>query len=128
MKYYLSGPITLGGTELHTLEQRKEEFAAAARAAYAELGLSESDIVNPLDVIPECGYMCDPGQLSDAPPFIHTHTCYMKHDIKAMMDCDAIIMLPHWMDSKGALIEYKLAESLGFKIIYMDSAGCFSEQ
>ena len=44
---------------------------------------------------------------------------YMKEDIKALMNCDAIAMLPNFNESKGALIELNLAKSLGFEIIYL---------
>jgi len=44
---------------------------------------------------------------------------YMKEDIKALMNCDAIAMLPNFNKSKGALIELNLAKSLGFEIIYL---------
>ena len=44
---------------------------------------------------------------------------YMKEDIKALLDCDAIAMLPNYENSKGALIELNLAKSLGFEIIYL---------
>ena len=43
---------------------------------------------------------------------------YMKNDIKALMDCDAIYMLSNWTGSKGAEIERRLALDLGMKIIY----------
>lgn len=44
---------------------------------------------------------------------------YMKEDIKALLDCDAIAMLPNFNESKGSLIELNLAKSLGFEIIYI---------
>lgn len=44
---------------------------------------------------------------------------YMKEDIRALMECDAIAMLPNYKSSKGALIELNLAKSLGFEIIYL---------
>lgn len=44
---------------------------------------------------------------------------YMKKDIRALIDCDAIAMLPNYESSKGALIELNLAKSLGFEIIYL---------
>ncbi len=43
---------------------------------------------------------------------------YMKNDIKALMDCDAIYMLSNWTDSRGAEIERRIAIDLGMKIIY----------
>lgn len=41
---------------------------------------------------------------------------YMKTDIKALLKCDAIYMLPGWEDSKGALIEHGIAHGLGYVI------------
>ena len=43
---------------------------------------------------------------------------YMRVDIKAMMDCDVIIMLPGWEKSKGAVIEHGLALDLGMTVTY----------
>jgi hypothetical protein len=41
---------------------------------------------------------------------------YMKEDLKAMMDCDAIALLANHKDSKGALIEKELAIQLDFMV------------
>jgi len=38
---------------------------------------------------------------------------YMRADIKALMGCDAIMMLEGWRGSKGATIEKELADKLG---------------
>lgn len=46
-----------------------------------------------------------------------TWQSYMKEDIKALMDCDAIYMLKNWHQSKGAIIEKKLASEVGIQII-----------
>ena len=43
---------------------------------------------------------------------------YMKEDLKAMLDCDAIYLLPNYKDSKGAMIEYDLALILNLNIIF----------
>lgn len=43
---------------------------------------------------------------------------FMKQDIKAMMDCNAIFMLKNWQESKGAIVEYTLAKGLGYEIIH----------
>lgn len=43
---------------------------------------------------------------------------YMKADIKALCDCDAIYMLGNWADSKGAIIENTIAMYLGLKVHY----------
>ena len=46
---------------------------------------------------------------------------YMRADIKLLMDCDAIYMLPNWDDSDGAKVEHYLAEQLNMEIIYSNS-------
>jgi len=42
----------------------------------------------------------------------------MRVDIKALVSCDSIFMLDNWLDSKGAIIEYKIAKMLGLEIQY----------
>ena len=41
----------------------------------------------------------------------------MKKCIIGMMECNAIYLLPDWIDSKGARIEYDLANKLNFKLL-----------
>jgi hypothetical protein len=43
---------------------------------------------------------------------------YMREDLIAMMKCDAIYLLPNYHESKGALIEKQLAETLKFVIYF----------
>ena len=38
---------------------------------------------------------------------------YMRVAIRQMVTCDAVALLPNWMDSRGARIEHDLAISLG---------------
>lgn len=42
---------------------------------------------------------------------------HMMEDIKLLMGCDVILMLPGWRKSKGARIEHALAKVLGFEIL-----------
>lgn len=45
----------------------------------------------------------------------------MRTDVKALMDCDFIALLPHWQASKGARWEYRIAtEMLGMRPIFLD--------
>ena len=46
------------------------------------------DVVNPVELCPD--------------PAATWHDC-LKADIKALLDCDAIVMLPGWVDSQGAM-------------------------
>lgn len=43
---------------------------------------------------------------------------YMREDLKALLGCDAIYMLKNWQESRGAIIEHQLAESLNLIIIF----------
>ena len=41
---------------------------------------------------------------------------YMKQDIKELMDCDAILLLKGWEESRGARLEAYIASQLKIKI------------
>ena len=43
---------------------------------------------------------------------------YMRLSLKAMLDCDTIYLLENWQASKGAFIEFNLAQNLGFHIVF----------
>lgn len=43
---------------------------------------------------------------------------YLRDDIKHLVDCDAIVMLPGWEKSKGAILEEFIATSLGLEVWY----------
>lgn len=47
-------------------------------------------------------------------------TDYMKLDITALIQCDAIYMLQGWESSKGATLEHHIAKELGLKITYQE--------
>lgn len=48
-----------------------------------------------------------------------TWESFMRVDLKALLDCNHILMLPNWTASKGAVIEHDLAKSIGLKIVYI---------
>ncbi len=87
MKIYISGPIT-GYANFN-----KEAFDSAS-TVIREAG---HDPVNPQDL-----------------PHDHGKTWheFMKVDIKAMLDCDAVLLLPGWANSRGATLEYRIALDL----------------
>lgn len=88
---YVSGPMT-GHPDLNF-----PAFHAAAerlrRKGYA--------VVNPADLNPD--------------PAAEWRAC-MRADIKALVDCDGIAMLPGWEKSKGARLERFIAEELKLSI------------
>ncbi len=93
MKAYISGKISGIEQEAFGL------FAAAER----ELWRNGFVTVNPMTL-----------------PHDHDKSwqSYMKEDVKAICDCDAIFMLLNWQESKGAVIEHRIAFELGLKVMY----------
>lgn len=47
----------------------------------------------------------------------------MQECIKALVECDAVVLLPCWEKSKGAKIERQLAEDLGIQIFNFNKYG-----
>lgn len=47
-----------------------------------------------------------------------TRAQYMRVDLNALMDCDAVFFLPDAMDSDGARIEWELAHYIGLTMYY----------
>lgn len=94
-KIYISGKIT--GLDLAEAERLFSEAEEKLRAV-------GHTVVNPMKVLP---YHPD-----------HEWRDYMRADIKALVDCDAIYMLSNWTDSKGAKVEFFIAEKLDLTILY----------
>lgn len=95
-KVYISGQVT-------GLDHAKAKWMFSRTAE--EINKTEGLIaVNPL-------YGEEAGQ---------TWEWYMKKDIKLLMDCDLICMMPNWEISRGARVEKSLAEILGIGTHTMD--------
>lgn len=93
LKVYLSGVIT-GDNNYKSKFKRAEDYLK-------ERGL---EVINPAELNEGVeGY-----EWQD----------YMKADIKALLDCDAIFLIKGYESSKGALIEKSLAEGLGLIVMY----------
>lgn len=99
MKIYISGKIS--GIELN---EARSKFAAA-----------EKDLIS-------AGYEAvNPMKISEYHPDKKWHE-YMIEDIKALFECDGLLLLPCWNESKGARIEKAIADEIGLKIFnYTDS-------
>ena len=104
---YIAGPIA-------GVPDFRERFAAAVPAVEA-LGY---EAVNPCDIAPadhdgECPPGYDPGEGA-----WHTSSaCYMRADLRALLDCDAIFMLPGWSRSRGATVEHAVAVACGIPVL-----------
>ena len=90
MKLYLSGKIT--GDPDYKKKFREARFQLEA-AGYEVLDPTNFDL--PEDVSWEEA---------------------MRFDLRKMLCCDAVAVLPDWQDSKGAIIETRLARELGIKV------------
>lgn len=45
---------------------------------------------------------------------------FMRRDIVALLQCNGIALLPGWERSRGALLEYQVALSLGYRIGFIN--------
>ena len=102
MKVYVSGPMT------GIPEENFPAFNAAARA----LCLIGYTVVNPAE------FDTDVDGLGERARWVK----YLKADIKALMDCDGIVMLPGWEQSKGATLEHFNAKALDMPILTLAEA------
>lgn len=48
---------------------------------------------------------------------------YMRRGLQQMLTCDVIAMLPDWHQSRGAMLELRVAEALGMRTLILDADG-----
>jgi hypothetical protein len=113
VKVYISGAIT--GLPLSVARDR---FAAAA----ASLAAQGNDVVNPFDVPPHPECACPDAAGGDGAGSGHEWGCYLRGDLAAMLNCDAILMLPGWEASHGARLELAVASAVGLKVLFRTPA------
>lgn len=94
MKVYISGPMT-GIPEFNY-----PAFEDAAQRLRA-LGY---DVVSPHEINPPDG-------------IDHTWEWYLRRDIAGLVECDGIVVLPGWENSRGARVETDLASVLGIEFM-----------
>ena len=96
MRLYVSGPMT--GIENHNFPAFNQAAAKVRALGYYA--------VNPVDINP------DP-----ATPWL---LC-LRADIKALCDCDGIVLLPGWERSTGAQLELHIAHRLGMSVHFIET-------
>lgn len=96
-KAYISGKIS--GLPI---EEATANFEAAEKIV-SDMGYEP---VNPMKLVPY-----DPAL---------TWEDYMVADIRALFGCQVIVMLPNWLDSRGARIERAIAFEMGINVIFLD--------
>lgn len=92
-RIYVAGPMT------GLPKQNFPVFHAAA----AMLRGKGAHVENPAEIV--------------MPPDADWYDC-MRRDIPRLLTCDTLFLLPGWEASRGANVEYKLAQDLGMTIIY----------
>lgn len=97
--YYLSGPMS-GLPEYN--------YPAFDRAA-ERLRAKGYTVVSPTEV------GSDLETKLGAERFSLWYQDYVKANLIALLDCNAIILLPGWRDSQGAKLELHVAQVLGFE-------------
>lgn len=97
MKIYLSGPIT-------GIESYKQNFDHALR---------ETKQIFPNAEVMSPPVFCEEAGLDRW----STWEEFMDECIKVLKDCTHIVMLPGWKESRGACVEYYLAQAYGLGMI-----------
>lgn len=112
MRAYISGPISEGGTlalaEVMVNLARFNQTAALLRDAGHE-------VVNPAELNDGVlrPYTSGPTRWQEA----------MRTDLKEMLDCQAIVLLPRWERSPGSVRELLLAMWLGYTVLSLTETG-----
>lgn len=93
MKVYLSGSIS-----------KDPDHRAKFQDAERQMTGAGYEVVNPADLVVDGWQWVD----------------YLKHDLKILLDCDGICMLPGWRLSEGACLEYEVARALDMQLGSLD--------
>lgn len=104
MRYYLSGQMS------GLADKGIPIFAAAAKAIRA-LG---HDVWNPGEQ-DDSSIELEAASHPEDPKWAWRQ--FLKRDIKALMDCDAVAVLPSWRKSEGATFEVESARKVGLPIV-----------
>jgi uncharacterized protein DUF4406 len=64
-----------------------------------------------------CGFeVISPHEINPADGIDHGWAWYVRRDLVALMEADAIVVLPGWESSKGARLETYIAGELGMDV------------
>lgn len=113
-RIYISGPISSEVPNVDR-EARKARFHTAEKWL---LQNTNYEVANPLKV-PACvgpeDIKC--GLSLESSEETHTWDCNLRYDLIELLSCNAILLLPHWELSRGAILEHHVASTLGLDII-----------
>lgn len=104
---YISGKVS--GLPLDKAKRRFSEAAEECRLLMEENGYEKVKVVNPLDIPAPIGL-----EWAD----------YMLMDLQLLRHCDAIMMMPGWEESVGAVVEHTFCVGSGKAIYYLEEKAC----
>lgn len=103
---YISGPIT----SLQKLGEDWRQPFIEAEIGLRRLGFRE--IYTPVSIAVGVEAMCEAlGRKAE-------YSDYMKADLEMLLKCRGILMLRGWEGSKGATLEYQVADALHMEKLY----------
>ena len=71
------------------------------------------------EVLLRAGYDVEnPAKNPDPTP--KTWENFMRMAVRQLMDCDGVVLLPGWLESKGALVEVNLAKMIGMRVVSLE--------
>jgi hypothetical protein len=114
VRVYISGAISG-----RPLDEARDEFKGAQVALWD----AGHEVVNPFYVAPHRSCACPSARGDDGAGSGHNWGCYLRGDLAALLDCDAICMLPGWEASHGARLELTVAAAVGLKVLWPEVAG-----
>lgn len=103
--YYISGPMT-------GIKDFNYPFFNKVAKLLRDAGL---EIVSPAETEESLGY-------EQGSQDWHWGV-WMRHALTSLLRCNAIIMLPNWEMSKGALLELQVAEACDMQVFKLTSEG-----
>lgn len=110
MKVYVSGPIT-------GVANYRKIFADATDALVEE----GYHVVNPCTTLACPDSTCTESATSVNPVHNgHTWSCWLKYDLIDMLTCDAVVVLPGWLESRGAVLEVTTARAVHIPVYGLD--------
>jgi hypothetical protein len=92
LKYYLSGAISY--------QANFKYYSKSYEDKLRYWGIT--DIFNPDE--------------TEWPENVKWETC-LKYNLKIIVDCDVLVLLPNWKKSRGAKLEVHVAKALGIRVI-----------
>lgn len=95
-----------------------DDARAVFRLAADLIAAAGHQPVNPFDIAPHHRCVCPSPNGNEGAAGGHVWGCYLRGDLAALLDCDAILMLPGWEHSHGARLELAVAAAVGLRVLW----------